>query len=73
MLPSTTPLGPKDQTIFGELHVAIPSGEEQPYEPPRVSNGSHKTKPKKNQVAERHYQQVRDHGENIHAFWNSVS
>ena len=74
MLPSTIPLGQKDQTIFDKSRRVIRFGEQpdNPDEPPRVSNGSHKTKPKKNQVAERRYQQARDHGENINAFWKSV-
>jgi hypothetical protein len=75
MLPSTIPLGPKDQTIFEKSRVAIRPGEEHPDdpdEPPRVSNGLHQTKPKKNKIAEQRYQQVRDHGQNIREFWEDV-
>ena len=75
MLPSTIPLEPTDRTIFAKSRVAIRPGKEypdNPDEPPRVSNGIHKTKPKKNQIAEQRYQQVRDHGQNIREFWEEV-
>jgi hypothetical protein len=75
VLPSTIPLRPTDQTIFAESRVAICPGKElpdNPDEPPRVSNGLHVTKPKKNQIAEQRYQQVWDNGQNIREFWEEV-
>ena len=75
MLPSTIPLERKDRIIFAKSRVAIRPGEDcpdNPDEPPRVSNGSHLTKPKRNQIAEQRYQQVRDHGQNIRQFWEEL-
>ncbi|KDR64965.1 hypothetical protein GALMADRAFT_82467 [Galerina marginata CBS 339.88] len=62
MLPSTLPLRPED--------ITIESGDGGGNGPPRVSNGPHRTKTKKNNVAARRYHQVRACQKQINNYWS---
>ncbi|KDR84702.1 hypothetical protein GALMADRAFT_53967, partial [Galerina marginata CBS 339.88] len=62
MLPSTLPLRPEDITI----EIPQDSGQQ----PPRVSNGDHRTETKKNNIAAKKYQTVRVCQEQIHNYWS---
>ncbi|KDR79087.1 hypothetical protein GALMADRAFT_63468, partial [Galerina marginata CBS 339.88] len=62
MLPSTLPLRPEDITI--ERH------QDKGQQPPRVSNGDHRTETKKNNIAARKYQKVWVCHQEIYNYWN---
>ncbi|KDR65260.1 hypothetical protein GALMADRAFT_82066 [Galerina marginata CBS 339.88] len=62
MLPSTLPLRPED--------ITIKSPQDSGQQPPRVSNGDHRTETKRNNIAAKKYQTVRVCRQQIYRYWN---